>query len=324
MYGVKHFHYLIRRGTTIVNFHQLHIFYVVAMKGSFSSAAQILHMTQPAVTMQIQTLEERFGTKLFHRSTKKVVLSEAGRALFPVAKQAFQLMREADAVLSPFTHSTKGVLQLGAAEKIHDYILPRLLRPFREEFNHVAVNLQKRPNAEIVPALLSHQISLGLTEDEPIHPDIEAEPLLDDEYVLVMPKDHPLASRNLLTLAEALEYPFIFEKWDGRARRLFEQAVVESGRSPESIQIAHEVNHTEQVKAAVEANLGLSIFSRWAIRNEEKSQILKARPIEDANMVQNVYAVFIKHSLIPMSAVTFVSFAKGKNVDVTETQMDQR
>lgn len=71
-----------------MNFHQLHIFYTVAERGSFSAAAQALHMTQPAVTMQIQSLEDYFGTKLLHRSTKKIELSEAGATLLPFAKKA--------------------------------------------------------------------------------------------------------------------------------------------------------------------------------------------------------------------------------------------
>src|SRR5690606_13069220 len=71
--------------------HQLHIFYTVAAKGSFSAAAQALHLSQPAVTMQIQALEEVFGTRLFHRSTKKVELTEAGRTLLPYAEQCLAL-----------------------------------------------------------------------------------------------------------------------------------------------------------------------------------------------------------------------------------------
>src|SRR5690554_3467763 len=74
-----------------VNFHQLHIFYTVAERGSFSAAAQSLHMTQPAVTMQIQSLEENYGTKLFNRSTKKIELSEAGKVLYPFAARSITL-----------------------------------------------------------------------------------------------------------------------------------------------------------------------------------------------------------------------------------------
>ena len=83
-----------------MNFHQLHIFYTVSERGSFSAAAQALHMTQPAVTMQVQALEDYFGTKLFNRSTKKIVLSEAGRTLMPFALRSIDLIRETDVAMT--------------------------------------------------------------------------------------------------------------------------------------------------------------------------------------------------------------------------------
>lgn len=113
-----------------LNFHQLHIFYTVAEKGSFSMAAQALHMTQPAVTMQVQALEDYFGTKLFQRTTKKIEITEAGRALLPVAKRSIELIKETDITMSKFTHMLEGRLQLGASLTIGEYILPRLLGPF--------------------------------------------------------------------------------------------------------------------------------------------------------------------------------------------------
>lgn len=139
-----------------LNFHQLHIFYTVAEKGSFSHAAGALHMTQPAVTMQVQSLEDYFGVKLFHRSTKKIELSEAGRALLPFAKNSIELIRDTDVAMSKFTMMIEGRLQLGASLTMGEYILPRLLGPFSKDYPNISVSMKVMNTAQILDEVLSH------------------------------------------------------------------------------------------------------------------------------------------------------------------------
>ena len=118
-----------------LNFHQLHIFYTVAEKGSFSHAAGALHMTQPAVTMQVQSLEDYFGVKLFHRSTKKIELSEAGRALLPFAKNSIELIRDTDVAMSKFTMMIEGRLQLGCQLNDGGVHFTSSSRPFQQRLS---------------------------------------------------------------------------------------------------------------------------------------------------------------------------------------------
>lgn len=117
-----------------LNVHQLHIFYTVSERGSFSAAAQTLHMTQPAVTMQVQALEERFGTKLLNRTTKRLDLTEAGHRLLPQARKAVELMRDTDEMMTKYIEELKGRLQFAASLTIGEYVLPRLLGSFCADF----------------------------------------------------------------------------------------------------------------------------------------------------------------------------------------------
>src|SRR5690554_3535257 len=141
-----------------MNFHQLHIFYTVAERGSFSAAALSLHMTQPAVTMQVQSLEEYFGTKLFYRSTKKIELSEAGKALMPFARKSIDLIKETDQTMASFTHRLEGQLQMGASMTFGEYILPRIIGPFAKEFPNITISLRVINTTQIIDAILNHQL----------------------------------------------------------------------------------------------------------------------------------------------------------------------
>ena len=139
-----------------LNVHQLHIFYTVADRGSFSAAAQTLHMTQPAVTMQIQALEERYGTKLLNRTTKKLELTEAGHWLLPQARKAVELLRDTDARMIRFVEELKGRLQFAASLTIGEYVLPRLLGSFLRLHPGLSVNMKVMNTTEILDAV-NHQ-----------------------------------------------------------------------------------------------------------------------------------------------------------------------
>lgn len=161
-----------------MNFHQLHIFYTVLERGSFSAAAQTLHMTQPAVTMQVQALEDYFGTKLFNRSTKKIMLTEAGHTLMPYALRSIQLMRETDQAMSAFTHMLEGRLQLGASLTIGEYVLPRLLGPFGKQYPNISIMMKVMNTSQIMEEILKHQLNFGLIEASVTHPDMVIEPVM--------------------------------------------------------------------------------------------------------------------------------------------------
>lgn len=179
-----------------MNFHQLHIFYTVADKGSFSAAAQALHMTQPAVTMQIQSLEDYFGTKLIHRSTKKIELSEAGEALLPYALRSMELFRETDEAMSSFTDKLQGRLLIGASLTIGEYVLPRLLGPFGKKHPDISIVMNVMNTTQIIDGIMKHQLNFGMIEAPLSHPDLIVQPAMHDELKLIVPGNHPLTYKE--------------------------------------------------------------------------------------------------------------------------------
>ncbi|MFD0959365.1 selenium metabolism-associated LysR family transcriptional regulator [Paenibacillus chungangensis] len=297
-----------------LNFHQLHIFYTVSERGSFSAAAQALHMTQPAVTMQVQSLEDYFGTKLLQRSTKRIELTEAGRALLPYARRSIDLIRDTDRAMSAFTKQLKGKLQLGASLTIAEYILPRLLGPFGAEYPHVSISLKVINTTQIVEEICNHQLNFGLIEAPVNHPDMHMEPVMSDELTLIVPCGHPLSEKETVTMDEVLKYPFILREQGSGTRQVMEQQLLERGFESTALNIVMELGSTGAVKSAVEAGLGVSFLSASSIKHEAALGLIKKVKVADVTFTRQFYSIYLKSALLPISAVTFLTFLREKDL----------
>ncbi|USB34597.1 selenium metabolism-associated LysR family transcriptional regulator [Paenibacillus sp. YPG26] len=297
-----------------LNYHQLHIFYTVAEKGSFSAAAQALHMTQPAVTMQIQSLEDYFGTKLLVRSTKRIELSEAGRALMPYAERGIELMRETESAMARFTHMLEGRLQLGASLTIGEYVLPRLLGPFGQQYPHINIVLKVMNTAEILEQILHHQLSFGLVEAPVQHPDMVMEPVMQDELKLIVPAGHPLAEQREVHLQEVLEYPFVLREKGSGTRQVMEEELTRLRVDLELVKTVMDLGSTGAVKSAVEAGFGITMLSPSSVKHEVALGLLKVIDIKDASFKRNFYSIHLKSTLLPISAVTFLDFLRAQKL----------
>jgi len=297
-----------------LNFHQLHIFYTVAERGSFSAAAQALHMTQPAVTMQVQSLEDYFGTKLFTRSTKRIELTESGAALMPFAQRSIELIRETDQAMSMFTQQLKGRLQLGASLTIGEYFLPRVLGPFGGEYPHISISMRVMNTAQIMEDILNHQLNFGLIEAPVNHPDMHMEPVMNDELRLIVSRDHPLAERDSVTLAEVMEYPFVLREQGSGTRLVMEEQLKLKDINIGKMKIVMELGSTGAVKSAVEAGLGLSFVSASSVKHEVALGLIRIVNIEDAVFKRQFYSIYLKSALLPISAVTFLTFLRERDL----------
>ncbi|GBF76255.1 LysR family transcriptional regulator [Paenibacillus sp. 598K] len=297
-----------------LNFHQLHIFYTVAERGSFSAAAQALHMTQPAVTMQIQSLEDYFGTKLLHRSTKRIELTEAGSALIPYAQRSIDLIRETDASMSKFTKQLKGRLQLGASLTIGEYILPRLLGPFGQEYPHIGISMKVMNTAQITEEIVNHQLNFGLIEAPINHPDMHMEAVLSDELKLVVASSHPLAAASEVSIRDVLEYPVVLREQGSGTRLVMEEELRRCQIDLASLKIVMELGSTGAVKSAVEAGLGVSFLSSSSVKHEVSLGLIRTLPITDVQFKRQFYSIYLKSALLPISAVTFLAFLRERDL----------
>lgn len=294
-----------------LNVHQLHIFYTVAERGSFSAAAQALHMTQPAVTMQVQALEEHFGTKLLNRTTKKLELTEAGHWLLPQARKAVELMRETDAMMIRFVKELKGKLQFAASFTIGEYVLPRLLGSFLRRHPGLSVSMKVMNTTEIIEAIQYQGLDFGLIEAPCNEPGLHVEGVMDDELMLVAPASHPFAGRDSVELAEVLEQPFVLREKGSGTRLVLEEELQRHGADGARLHVVGDFASTAAVKSAVEAGMGLSVLSAWTIRHEEALGLLKAVRIRNVSFRRQFYSVRSQSSLLSMPAAALLEELKG-------------
>lgn len=297
-----------------LNIHQLHTFYTVAERGSFSAAAQTLHMTQPAVTMQIQALEERFGAKLLHRSAKKLELTEAGRVLLPQARKAIELMRETDALMTAHAVQLKGQLKFAASLTIGEFVLPRLLGPFLKTYPNLSLSMRIINTTEIIEEIENHGLAFGLVEGRAEGPGLLAEPVMNDELVLVVPAGHPFAERRDVELAEVLKEPMVLRETGSGTRQVMEEELVRQGASPSDLRVVSDFGSTGAVKSAVEAGLGLSFLSVWTIRHEVALGLLAPVKIRGVAFRRQFYAVRQLSSDLPLAGASLLEYLRGIQV----------
>lgn len=293
-----------------LNVHQLHIFYTVAERGSFSAAAHSLHMTQPAVTMQVQALEERFGTKLLNRTTKKLELTEAGHRLLPQARKAVELMRDTDIMMVDFIEGLKGRLQFAASLTIGEYVLPRLLGSFLRRFPEVSVDMKVMNTTEIIEAVAHNGLDFGIIEAPCEVPGFDVQPVMDDELMLITPTDHPFASRIEVTLDEVIGEPMVLREKGSGTRLTVEEELLRHGIAENELRVVSEFGSTGAIKSAVEAGLGLSLLSVWTIKHEIALGLLKPIRIKGVNFRRQFFAVRLQSALLPMPAVALLQDLK--------------
>jgi len=205
----------------------LKAFVAVAGKGSFSLAAEALHLTQPAITRRIQLLEEETGTRLFDRMGRQVLLTEAGRTLLPLAQQILGLVNDAMQQLQDLAGEVQGQLRLLTSHHIGLHRLPVVLRKYKQCFPLVKLNIRFSNSKEIHQRIVDGEGDLGITTLEPGEYPLVHREIWEDELLFVVADGHPLTTRKTVTLKDVARYPAILPDarfYTGRiVRELFER-----------------------------------------------------------------------------------------------------
>jgi DNA-binding transcriptional LysR family regulator len=188
---------------------RLKVFRAVAEAMSFRKAAEVLHLSQPAVSQQIRALEEEARVRLFDRAGgdghgSQIALTEAGRVLLVYANRAAATMVEAERALAALNHEVTGELRLGASTTVAQYLLPRILGAFLKQYPHVRMSVVSGNTEEIAEAVAEERVALGIIEGPPMRRDVKTEPMAPDELVLIVSPTHVWAQRKAAIAAAEL------------------------------------------------------------------------------------------------------------------------
>jgi DNA-binding transcriptional LysR family regulator len=256
---------------------QLEAFIQVAHHRSFSRAAEALFLTQPSVTARIQSLEREIGERLFERTGRSVTLTDAGHAFMPHAQRALTAVQEGTDAIEAVRHGDVGSIRIGASSSIATYVLPAILKKFREQRPRVHVYLSTGQTEDIIEGMLTGETHLAVTRFTQ-HPEVESLHLFNDDLTLVVAPSHPFAKKRGVTIAEAGREPFLFFERGSSYHSLTYSMFLRAGVVPESVM---ELDSMETTKHMVEAGLGVAILPVVSVMREREAGTLVAVDLRD-------------------------------------------
>jgi len=244
-----------------MNISQLKTFITVVDHGSFSEAARLLGISQPAVTMQIQALEADISATLLDRGYRKVALTEAGHLLLPYARRVLEELERARQSIESLSTTITGRLTVAASTTPGQYLLPRILGGFLKLNPEVGVTLRVYDSADVVAHVEAGDADLGMTGAEVHGARVAYEELGRDDLALICPAGHPLASRPSVPFSELTGEPFIVRELGSGTRMVAESVISRSGVDPAELDVVMELGTNEAIVSAVEGGMGLGIVS---------------------------------------------------------------
>ena len=297
----------------MLNRNHLALFRTVAEAGGFSRAAQVVHVSQPAISMQVAELEEALGAPLFDRLPRGVRLTDAGKTLLNYAQRIATLEEEAERAMRELRGLARGRLALGASTTIGSYLLPAVLGKFRARHPAVELQLTIANTEEIKTRLIDRTLDLGLTEGTPPEDEeLSARAFYEDELIVIASPGHPFARGGTgkvrlkgITARQLCAQPLVVREAGSGTREVVDRAL--AGGDARAENVALTLSSTEAIKRAVAAGLGLAVVSRLCVGLELAGGVLVEVPVRDLKLRRPLYALTLRGRQGSPSALAFAA-----------------
>lgn len=295
---------------------RLKVFRTVAAEMSFRKAAEALHLSQPAVSQQIRSLEEETGVRLFDRGSgdghgSQIALTEAGRVLLGYAESAAGTMAEAQRALAALNEDVSGELRLGASTTVAQYVLPRILGSFLRQYPHVHLSVMSGNTERIAEAVAEREVALGIIEGPPMLRDVKTEPMVQDEMVLIAAPGHAWARAGSIAATELTKAPLLMRERGSGSRRVVERALKNAGIPLRSLRVTMELDSTEAIISGVEAELGVGFISRWAVGKPLRLGTIRTVQVKGLEILRDFSFIRQTGTELTGAAAAFQRFAIG-------------
>lgn len=258
---------------------RLQVFHTVAKQLSFTKAAELLFMTQPAVTFQVKQLEEHFNTRLFERAHGRITLTPAGELVLDYAERIIGLSHEMETRVSELTGKISGPLLIGASTTIAEYMLPRLLGEFKRLHPDTQARLTVANSETIEHKVAEHTLDLGLIEAPSHNPNLVTKVCCEDNLVLICAPNSPLAKRTTVTPREVASEPYITRETGSGTRECIDDFFKANDVSLDEVNLSMELGSREAIKGAVAAGLGVAVVSTTTVAKEVRLGELVTVPL---------------------------------------------
>jgi DNA-binding transcriptional LysR family regulator len=288
-----------------MDLHKLSLFLAVAETGSISAAARLKNISQPVLSIHMQSLEDFFGLPLLERRGRGVQLTEAGRLLAQKIRSVFASVEEMKEAVENVKDPATGHIRIGASTTPGVYILPKLLGQFKKEYPRTQLDLQIGNTAQVEHWVKDNLLSLGVIGRKPEQEIgiLEAIPFLKDELVVVSSNQAPFKKKKSIRIEELQKIPFILREEGSNTRATYERILKQHGIQ---LNVALELGSTEAIKQAVAAGLGISILSPLSLQWEKKFKILQTIRVIGKPFVRQFHIIHIRNKHLSPATARFL------------------
>lgn len=297
----------------MLNFRQLKSFLVVAEKKSFTKAAKELFMTQPAISAQIKTLEEFLDIQLIERLDKKVILTEAGETFIKETRKIITIYEEATMALQEIKGVQKGKLIIGASTIPGEYILPRYIGAFKKDYPKIDIALKISDTGAVVETLKERKIDIGVIGAKVKDKDIVFREFLSDELIVIAHPTNPLVGKEV-SLSEIIASPMILRETSSGTRMVIIRHLQGKNIAESDLNIVMELGSTRAVITAIEANLGISLVSKWAAEEALSLKKITQLHVPDMEIKRSLYIVTHRTKYARHAAKRFMEFLNDQSL----------
>lgn len=282
-------------------FRQLRVFIEVAKHLSFARAAEVLHLTPPAVTMQVKELEGHVGLPLFDRNGRKVTLTTAGEYMLVYARRVISTLKDAEDAAARLQQLEVGTLTIGMVSTAK-YFLPRMLADFRREHEGIDIKLAVGNREQLVKMLQGNEVDIAVMGRPPKELATRAEPFAAHPHVFVAPPDHPLLKIAHPTVDSLRPYGFILRERGSGTRAAMENFLEKFRMEP---RVVMEMSSNETIKQAVMAGMGISFLSLHTIGLELDNRLIAILDVDGTPIVRAWNVVHTLSKLLSPAAEAF-------------------
>ncbi|MBI4609607.1 MAG: LysR family transcriptional regulator [Candidatus Rokubacteria bacterium] len=287
---------------------QFEVFVAVARARSFRRGAESLHLTQPALSQHVKELEAELGTRLFDRLGRTVALTEAGRLLQEHALRLFATLQGARDAIGELQGLRRGSLLIGGSTTPGIYVLPRLIAAFQTRYPAIQVSLRIANSRVIEERVRANELDLGVVGGHVLGPGERCLTAgLLDELMLIVPPKHPWARRGSIPPGNLTGERLLMREEGSATRQVTERALGQAGIR---FSVAMELDHTEAIKEAVMAGLGVAFVSVHAIRGELAARRLRTVRLRGVPIRRHFHVIHHEARVLAPAARAFVELLR--------------
>ncbi len=293
---------------------QLQVFEAVANHLSYSRAAETLHLTQPAVSMQIKQLEESAGLPLFEQLGKKIYLTEAGKEFRQYCRNILDQLTEAENVLAELKGVDRGKLTISVATTASHFVT-QLLAEFCKRYPKISVSLNVTNRETLLSHLAHNQMDMVVMGKPPEGLDLEATSFMENPLVIIAAVNHPLANAASIPLSRLQEETFLVREQGSGTRIAMERFFTEQGIK---LHTGTEMSTNEAIKQAVQADMGLGILSLHTVSLELEARRLVVLDVQSFPVMRDWYVVHRRGKRLTATAQMFKEFLLKEGAQIAE------